>query len=166
MINHKDKGKGLAKAIAKAGHWLRVDDNVIITSDAAAVQLIIDNYNPLPEAQAEAKTKVKEASAIKRLEFVTQAAGKDAEYTFKAQEAIAYDIDGTIGVYMQGRMDATADSAATVAAEWNINALAWKQVGAYLAGLEDKANKLINAETDWQQCTAIAASIVDEIKAI
>ena len=174
MITYIEKGVNLHSAINAAGYRLIPNTNdQAFDSDGnqspeidTAVQLIIDNYDPLPEAQAEAKAKVKEASAAKRLKFVTQAAGKDAEYTFKAQEATQYDIDGTIGIYMQGRMTATGDTAAIVAAAWNANALAWKQVGAYLAGLEDKASADINAELNWQQCNVIADAIIAQIEVI
>ena len=130
------------------------------------LQSMIDSYDPLPEAKAEALQRVKEASATKRLQFVTQAAGKDAEYTFKAQEAAQFGIDGSIGVFMQGRINATGDTAAEVAAIWNANTNGWKQVGAAIAGLEDKASKQIGAETNWQQCSVVADAIIAQIEAI
>lgn len=54
MINFTDKGKGLIKEIEAQGYSISVLDGVFISSDDDAVQLIIDNYDPLPTAQAEA----------------------------------------------------------------------------------------------------------------
>jgi hypothetical protein len=175
MINYIEKGEGLHRAISDANYSLERIDNSWHATDQggnksasvdAAVQAIIDSYDPLPEAQAEALQRVKEASATKRLEFVTQAAGKDAEYAFKAQEAAQFDIDGSVGVFMQGRINATGDTAAEVAAIWGANAAGWMQVGAAISGLEDKASKDIGAETNWQQCNVLADAIIAQIEAI
>lgn len=166
MILYIEKGANLHKAISNAGYTIYKLDGSWVSSDDTAVQAIIDRYDPLPEAKAEALQRVKEASATKRLEFVTQAAGKDAEYTFKAREATQFEIDGSVGVFMQARMSLTGDTAQSVADLWNANALAWKQVGAAIAGLEDKANKDIGAETDWQQCNVLADAIIAQIEAI
>lgn len=51
MINYTEKGAGLHAAIAAAGHWLLEQDGVWVSSDDAAVQTIIDTYDPLPEAK-------------------------------------------------------------------------------------------------------------------
>jgi hypothetical protein len=164
MILYIEKGANLHKAISNAGYTLYKLDGSWVSSDDTAVQAIIDSYDPLPEAKADALQRVKEASVTKRLEFVTQAAGKDAEYTFKAQEAAQFDIDGSVGVFMQGRINATGDTAAEVAAIWGANAAGWKQVGAAIAGLEDKASAQINALTDWKQCETVANAIIAEIE--
>jgi hypothetical protein len=164
MILYIEKGANLHKAISNAGYTLYKLDGSWVSSDDTAVQAIIDSYDPLPEAKAEALQRVKDASATKRLEFVTQAAGKDAEYTFKAQEAAQFDIDGSVGVFMQGRINATGDTAAEVAAIWGANAAGWMQVGAAIAGLEDKASAQINALTNWKQCETVANAIIAEIE--
>ena len=174
MINYTEKSWRLHSAINAAGYQLK--DN---TNDQAydfdgnqspeidtAVQAIIDTFDPLPDAQAEAKELVKQASATQRLKYVTQAAGKDAEYTYKALEASQFDTDGSVGVFMQGRINATGETPLAIAAEWNAKGAGWRQVGANIAGLEDKANMLINAETDWKNCVTIANSIVAQIEVI
>jgi len=175
MINYIEKGAGLHDSIRDNGYSLVSSDGEWIASDNAgnksvkidaAVQLIIDTFDPLPDAQDKAKQLVKEASANQRLKFVTQAAGKDAEYTYKAQEAAQYTLDQTIGVFMQGRINATGETALAIAAQWNTNGNAWKQVGASIAGLEDKAMMLIKLANDWKQCAVIANSIIAEIERI
>jgi len=175
MINYAETHASLEDILSAAGYKLELHDGVVVALDLnasqsleidAAVQAIIDIYDPLPAAQAEAKELVKQASATQRLKFVTQAAGKDAEYTYKALEATRFDADGSIGVFMQGRINATNETAVAVAAEWNAKGAGWKLVGAAIAGLEDKANILINAETDWKNCVTIANSIIAQIEAI
>lgn len=166
MINYIEKGKWLHDAIHEAGNSLYQEDGVWITDSEIQVQAIIDSFDPLPYAQLEALELVKEASAQKRLQYVTQAAGKDAEYTFKAQEAVQYGIDGTIGVFMQARMTATGETAQQTADLWNARSAGWKAVGAAIAGLEDKASKDIEAETNWLNCKVIAETIIAQIEAL
>lgn len=158
--------KYLLKSINDAGYSKVTLDGVTTYSDPAAVQAIIDTFDPLQDTQAEAKELVKQASATQRLKYVTQAAGKDAEYTYKAKEAEQFGIDGSVGVFMQGRINATGETALAIAAEWNAKGAGWRQIGANIAGLEDKASILINAEADWKNCVTIANSIVAQIEAI
>ena len=172
MINYKEKGGKLHEAINAAGYYLEPNTNNK-AYDAngnqsaeidAAVQAIIDNYDQLAVAKKDALALVKAASAKKRLKFVTQAAGKDSEYIFKAQEAAQFGIDTSIGVYMQARMDETSETAAQVASAWNASAASWKAAGAHIAALEDKASAQINALTNWKQCETVANAIIAEIE--
>lgn len=50
-IRYQEKGFAMHTAIHAAGHWLREEDGVWVSSDDAAVQAIIDAYDPLPEAR-------------------------------------------------------------------------------------------------------------------
>lgn len=50
-IAYTEKGAGLHDAIRAAGHWLYFRGNQWVSSDDAAVQAIIDAYDPLPEAR-------------------------------------------------------------------------------------------------------------------
>lgn len=51
-INYIEKGIGLHDAIVAAGHWLRDEGGVWVSSDDAAVQSIIDAYDPIAPARA------------------------------------------------------------------------------------------------------------------
>ncbi|MEJ1385840.1 MAG: hypothetical protein RPV21_15935 [Candidatus Sedimenticola sp. (ex Thyasira tokunagai)] len=166
MIDYEEKGSWLYDVIHESGHSLVQMDGEWIASDEIAVQAIIDTFDPLPHAREEALALVKEASAEKRLQFVTQAAGKDAEYTFKAAEAAQYNVDAGVGVFMAARMLETGETADEVATEWNLRSAGWKQIGAYLGALEDRASRDMAAETDWQQCRVIAKNIIERIEAI
>lgn len=52
MISYTEKGYGLHDAVRAAGHWLEQRDGVWLSSDDAAVQAIINEYDPVPPAQA------------------------------------------------------------------------------------------------------------------
>ena len=52
MIDFKNKScEALSNAIAQAGHWVRLHDNVPVSSNDAAVQAIIDGFDPIPNAR-------------------------------------------------------------------------------------------------------------------
>lgn len=53
MIQYIEKGAGLHDAIAAAGHSLARVDGVWVASDEAAVQAIIDAYDPAATARAD-----------------------------------------------------------------------------------------------------------------
>jgi hypothetical protein len=163
MINWIEKGQGLIDALNAAGFRKATEENAVnvypVEREAEA-QAIIYNYDPLPLAKTEAKAKVKEVSAAKRLQYVTQAAGKDAEYKTKEAEAAQYAINGTVGVFMQARMDKTGESAATVGAEWSAKAVKWQAIGAEIAAIEDKAGMDIDDCEDWLLCKSIAKSAI------
>ena len=160
------RSSDLMAEIEAAGHWVDSTNNIITTSDDNAVQAIIDAFSELDYAQASALKSVKDASASKRLEYVTQAAGKDAEYKTKEAEAKQFDSDATVGVFMQARINLTSESASTVATEWNAKSVAWQSIGAQIAALEDKASADINAELDWEQCQVIADAAIITIKGL
>jgi len=120
MIDYIEKGIWLHDAIHAAGLELYRKDNVWIASDEVVVQAIINSFNPLPCAQEEAKTSVKEVSASKRLQYATQVAGKETEYASKINEANTYLFNGDIGIYMQNRIDITGESAGTIANIWQM----------------------------------------------
>ena len=61
---------------------------------------------------------------------------------------------------MQARMNLTNETALMVANEWNAKAIAWQEIGASIAALEDKASQDIDAQTDWKQCKVIAKAAI------
>ncbi len=52
-ISYTEKGAALHEAIRAAGHYLRQENGVWISSNDAAVQAIIDNFDPLPDYKAD-----------------------------------------------------------------------------------------------------------------
>ena len=168
MIIHVEKGKWLINAIGEAGYRIRNTHNPVpgvdyLVEDEAAIQTIIDSFDPIPFAQSESKDAIKAASVTKRLQYVTDAPGKDAEYRAKQAEAVQFEEDATVGIYMQARMTATSETAQQVADVWNAKATLWLTVGSSISAIEDKASIDIDAETDWTQCDVIAQAAVTGI---
>lgn len=60
MINYIEKGIALHKLINDSGYTLSQVDGVWISDNDEAVQAIIDSYDPLPKAQAEAIAQIKQ----------------------------------------------------------------------------------------------------------
>lgn len=68
-INYTEKGDGLHRAIAAAGHKLRQVNQVWRSSNDAAVQAIIDSYDPLPDYKSTKIAAIK-AEAVTRMQAV------------------------------------------------------------------------------------------------
>jgi hypothetical protein len=166
MLNITQVSAGFKASLEGKGLTLSKHNNEWLSSDDEIVQALYDAFDSLPYAQAEAKSQVKDASAIKRLQYVTQAAGKDAEYKTKEAEAEKYEIDGTVGVFMQARMDKTGEGSIAVGLEWSAKALSWKAIGAEIAAIEDKASMDLDACIDWKLCESIAQSAIDSFNLI
>jgi len=166
MINYIEKGHWLHEHIAASGHWLIQRDGVWISDDDTAVQALIDAYDPLPIAQADAITRVKTAAAEKYAQYASSAPGKDAVYAAKQAEAQAHNVNGTVGPYMQARINRTGETAATVAAEWLAKSAAWNSLAAAIDAAQDNATAQINACIAWQDCSALADAAIAEIEAL
>jgi hypothetical protein len=168
MINLPDSKNNthLQNYIADQGYSIKRVDNEWVTSNDGLVQILIDNFDPLLEVKSESKQMVKDASAKKRLQYITQAAGKDAEYKTKEAEAAQYEIDGTIGVFMQARMNKTGEGSIAVGLEWSAKAANWKAIGAEIAAIEDKAGIDIDNCTNWLLCESITKLAIESFDLI
>ena len=69
MINYIEKSPRMHDAIVAAGYWLRQYDRVWVSSDDTAVQAIIDNYDPLPDAKKDAKQRIKKEASNRTAEI-------------------------------------------------------------------------------------------------
>lgn len=165
MINYVEKGHWLHTAISDAGYRFYNPHNPVPdvdydSADESAIQAIIDSFDPLPFARTDANDSIKLASVAKRLEYVTVAPGKDAEYKDKEAEADEYYASTTVGVYMQARMDLTSETALQVADTWNDKGSARVVVTSKIGAIEDKARMDMYAEGDWTQCKVIASNAI------
>jgi len=59
VLNYVDKGAGMARAIRAAGYVIAIMDGVAMCDNPIAVQEIIDNFDPLPAAQADKWEEIK-----------------------------------------------------------------------------------------------------------
>jgi hypothetical protein len=164
MINYINKGHWLAEALEVYNFGCL--DGIYHSLNDEASQKLINEFDPLPYAKKDAKQLVKDASARKRLQYITQAAGKDAEYKTKEAEAVKYEIDGTIGVFMQARMNKTGEGSISVGLEWSAKAANWKAIGAEIAAIEDKAGIDLDACEDWTLCESIAKLAIESFDSV
>ena len=136
-INYIEKGHRLHLAIGEAGHSLSQIDGVWISSDDVAVQAIIDAFDALPEAQADARERVK-IEATKR--------------TAELYPFINPEKDEALGLY-QFTADLLTHLNATSGLTGNLLAFQTIRNTAQTKIAE------INALTDWQQADSYDATI-------
>lgn len=163
MITYTEKGYGLHQAIAAAGHSLSQVDGVWIASDEAAVQAIIDAFDPLPPARDEARIAIDEAAERARLRYITPGAGQAATYQIKEAQARQYLADGTVGILLRLEAQATGASVAEVSALIVATAEQWIGLAALIEARRMGAKAAVGAEIDWRQCAVIAAQAVAEL---
>lgn len=68
-ITYTEKGPGLHRAVQAAGHALSQVDGAWISSNDAAVQAIIDSFDPLPSYKAE-RIEALKADGLARIQAV------------------------------------------------------------------------------------------------
>lgn len=133
MINYTEKGQGLHAAIRAAGHSLREENGVWISSDDATVQALIDGYDPLPAIKADRNAEIK-ADGLARIQAVFPAIGSFDELHLVREQWLSIkvtargataDFQRMIDIYTAGRDALTAVNAATTAEQVAAVAPAW-----------------------------------------
>lgn len=95
MIIYQEKGPGLHEAVSLAGHWLREENGVWVSSDDAVVQAIIDGYT-LVQARAKKCVEITAfAKSIRDRVVASVSAGEMASWSIKATEAARFNVDPT-----------------------------------------------------------------------
>jgi len=172
MITYINKGHWLHDEISSQGESLVNKNGVYISSDDTAVQAIIDTFDPLPFAQAEAVALIDAAAEETRMRYVTPGAGQAGTYEIKRTQAQAFkdagypevDIADYPMIYAESQAIA---STGQVAADLILNtANQWIALAAFIEQTRRTANEQIKAEADWQQCGTIAATAVATLEAI
>ena len=151
MIIFIEKGAGLSVAVKEAGHRLWHENRVAYSTNDEAVQVIIDNYDPLPLAKSDAKKRLVE-------QFNELMKGLESEYpevekrTFTKQETEArlYEADSSaLTPTLSPIAAARGVSLAELANRTIVKADEYTaQVGA-LIGRRQAKEDLIDISTDW-----------------
>jgi len=172
MINYIEKGRGLHLEIHQAGESLSQINGDWIASDDLAVQAIIDSYDPLPDAQAEATEKVNIAAGEARTRYVTAVPSQDATYQMKLEDAKAFKLasypEANLSSYpfIDGEAKALA-STGQVAADLIIDTYnGWLILAAYIETTRRVAGEDIKRETVWSNCSVIADAAINKLDAI
>ncbi|RMD60203.1 hypothetical protein D6833_10200, partial [Candidatus Parcubacteria bacterium] len=89
IVYDGSKGPYLLDEVVKNGHsfWWDITAQRWRSSDDAAVQQIIDTFDPLPVARQTAEQRVDAAAGEARARYITVAPGQDAVYNLKLQQA-------------------------------------------------------------------------------
>lgn len=164
----------VASALEKAGFILDTVDGVttVINSatgerdnpaDVTTAQALVDSFDSLAAEIAFQIERIRATSRISRGKHVTDAPGKDAEYTKKEAEAIDFTANAIVGPFMQKRIDRTGETPAVVAAEWSARAAALTDLGATIAAIEDQARIDMENAPTWQACKGIANAAIAEL---
>lgn len=92
MISYTEKGAGLHEAVARAGYLFRQENGVWMSSDDAAVQVLIDAYT-LADAAAYVGTQIDAHAKWLRDKVVKAASpGEMASWSIKRAEAEAFTV--------------------------------------------------------------------------
>jgi len=181
MIINKHQGIWPDKDLMTAGYAINQVDNKLVgvnilgdTSQQieSAIQAIIDNYNPLPEAQAEATEMVNMAAGEARTRYVTAVPSQDATYQMKLEDAKAFKLanypEANLSSYpfIDGEAKALA-STGQAAADFIIDTYnGWLSLAAYIETTRRLAGEDIKRETVWSNCSVIANAAINKLDAI
>ena len=181
MITYTEKGKWLHETVRAQGYMLRQEDGTWKAYDIsgsqsaaidAAVQSIIDNYDPLPIAQQEAIDRVNQAVSSAREKFATYLPFQSESYMQKYQDCDRFRAAGypeaDIANYRYVNARATRRNTTGKLAIQDVLTLGdkWLQLLFEIEDLRDNYNDQIKAETDWTQCKAIADAAEAEVETI
>jgi hypothetical protein len=179
MITYIEKGSGLHNLINKSGYKLKDNTNneaFDLNGNQSSkidteVQAIIDNYNPLPQAQKEQIDLVNTKAGETRTKYVTNIPFQEAAYQAKEADVRRYKANGypsdlTLYPFVAAEVDATGLSPTQAANDVIIQADQWLMLNAEIERLRRKASVEIGVETDWQQIAVIANNYIQQLDLI
>ncbi len=132
-IAYVEKGAGLHVAINAAGHWLEQRDGVWRSSNDAAVQAIIDAYNPLADQKAARVALIKD-DGLARINAAFPAIKSLDEIAFYAEfwtsiapaaRAATAPFQKVINIYTAAKTAITSVNACTTKAQIDAVTPAW-----------------------------------------
>jgi len=166
MIVYSEKGYQLHNYISNQGHQLWNEDGVWKSSDDAAVQILIDNFDALTEAKSNAYLLIDKASGEARLRYAPDLLLAE-EYRIVKEQALLFIADASIiGQALQSAADydnLTVTQAANLVIAKS-NALTSMLEAVRAIRLTAKAN--IRDTIDWTLCKSIADIAVAQLEAI
>lgn len=149
-INYTEKGAGLHKAIADAGHFLYWQDGAWVASDEAAVQSIIDGYTLDKAKSARCAEVVALAGDYFKRATASVTPEEMAGWPILRSEALAYNADQTASCpAMTAEAQNRGCTVATLAAKVTANMNYFDPLRAQIAGNSGKHRDAINALADF-----------------
>ena len=162
MINHIEKGRSLKLVINEAGYYIGQEGRVWTSSNDVAVQAIIDNYDPLPWEQLEAKQRILEQSE-KSVLFITSKYPRFEidTFTIQRQEALAFQANNNaITPNIDRIATRRGKTRAQVASRIITKSAQYEELMFNTAGERQRLEDLIDNESDWMVVRDINFSAV------
>jgi len=148
MLNWTEKGYGLIEEIRAQGHWVKQVDGVFVSSDDAAVQAIIDAYDPWPNEIEKKKAEIieKMEEHLNALVLKKYPRFEVESWPYQKQDAEAFTADSnastpTLDVIAAQRGTSKAEVVARVLAK----AEAFNLLAATYAGERQRIENIIDA---------------------
>ena len=153
MINYAEKGAGLHRAIAAAGHRLEQRDGIWISSDDVAVQAIIDGYT-LAQAK-DYKKRAVSAKAREKYDAVTAGVSpaEMAGWPLLLLDAKSYR-GGSAAPSVAAEAAARGISTESLVGKVEANAAQFQAARAAIAGTDGKKRDEIDALTTFEAVAA------------
>lgn len=145
MIKYIEKGVALHKIISDAGHWLRQEGVVWISSDDKAVQAIIDGYT-LDQAKAAKQAEILAYAKILRDKVVsTISTGEMASWPIKLAEARAFAAGSTDTPMLAAEATIRGLSVADLVTKVDGNATGFAALEAQIGGIDGMHRDAVKA---------------------
>lgn len=182
MIKYIEKGAGLHQIIVDSGQFLiektdRDGSKVWESSDDALVQDIIDSYDPLPDAQDQARRAVSKAAGQARERVTPLDAGQVATYLEKYNVSLQCRDDGypennkdnykylTVVMKNKSVIESSEENKLKAAADLIINTRnQWNEIDSLIEGIRETGNQNIDGETDYAKIPNIVAKSLNELE--
>ncbi len=157
MINLQDKHGYIVAEIERQGHSILKINNEWVCSDEAAVQNIIDNYNPLDKARESALERInKQTQAYIDSQMESYPFFEQQTWELQRQEAAAYLLDNTADT---PTIDTIANhrglSRLILIERINTKTESWRDLSAKVAGIRQGLLDQVWTETDYTQIEQI-----------
>jgi len=173
MINVKDCSYvGLAITDDKDTFYIKAGFLYSSIRTDAELQSILDSYDPLPEAKAEAINNINTAAGKVRAKYATDIPFQTEAYNAKLSDAKAFkaagypEVDLVSYPYTNARA-LRQGTTGQVAADFIIAiATGWDGLMLAIENKRDAANEQIAVLTDWSLCEPTAKAIIAEFEAM
>lgn len=172
MINYTEKGIYLHREVERQGYELYQLDNVWISNDDAAVQRIIDEFDPLPVCRSEAMELINQAAGEARLRYATDIPFQTEAYKIKYEDCAAFKLAGypeqdiELYKYVNARAARFGVTGQVAADEIIAIRSFWDNKMFVIENTRDAGNEAVAACTDWTQCKAAAQGFIETLEAV
>jgi hypothetical protein len=151
MINYTEKGSALHAAIQQAGHSLREENGVWISSNDEAVQAIMDGYT-LEQAKAAKQADVLALAKQLRDKVVSAISpGEMASWQIKLSEAAAFAVGGTNTPMLSAEAAIRGITVAQIVAKVGGNSSNFAALEAQIGGNDGRHRDAIKALTTFEE---------------